>query len=132
MFAHMKSLCISLNTVHSGCKPRSFMSSVTHFLHVFLFLPYISSLQSPPFYRPTHFYVPDAQTTSICHASPHLPHSVYPIQTLYKSTLHFLSFSNTAHIVFFILQESKCRSLSCEIDHGVDVSGDQIMLNINV
>ena len=42
---------------HSGCKPRSFMSSFTHFLHVFLFLPYISSLQSPPFYRPTHFYI---------------------------------------------------------------------------
>ena len=36
----------------------------------------------PPFYRPIpkypNSYAPDAQTTSICHASPQLPHSVHP------------------------------------------------------
>ena len=44
--------------------------------------PYISPPPPPPFYRPIpnhlHSYTPDAQTTSICHASPHPPHSVHP------------------------------------------------------
>ena len=44
--------------------------------------PYISPLAHPPFYRliPSHphSYAPDAQTTSICHASPHPPNSVHP------------------------------------------------------
>ena len=43
--------------------------------------PYISPLPPPHFYRSIpnhpHSYAPDAQTTSICHASPDLPHSVY-------------------------------------------------------
>ena len=38
-FAHMKSLHISLNTAHSGCNPSTSMSSFTHSLQVFLFLP---------------------------------------------------------------------------------------------
>ena len=35
----MRSLHISLNTTHSGCKPSSFISSLTHSLQVFLPLP---------------------------------------------------------------------------------------------
>ena len=57
------------------------------------------------FYRPIlnqpHSYAPDAQTTSICHASPHSPHSVHPED--YKSTLRFLSFSDTPHIYLTIM-----------------------------
>ena len=60
----MKSLHTSLNTAHSGFKPS------------------FSPLPLPPFYRPIpnhpHSYAPDAQATSICHVSPHLPHSVHP------------------------------------------------------
>ena len=56
----------SLNTAHSGCKKSTSMSSSTHSHQVFLFLPWI----------------PDAQTTALCHASvasPHPTHFVYPI-----------------------------------------------------
>ena len=81
---------------------RHFMSSFTHSLKVFLFLPLhlIPATVPPPhFYRPTpnhlHSYAQDAQTTSICQTSPHLPHSEY--QEDYKSSLHFQSFSNTTH-----------------------------------
>ena len=35
----MKSLHISLNTAHSACKPSTSMSSFTHSLQIFLFLP---------------------------------------------------------------------------------------------
>ena len=49
----MKFLHISLKTVHSGCKPSTFMSSSTHSFQVSLFLPYFSPLPPPPFYRPT-------------------------------------------------------------------------------
>ena len=77
----------------------------------------------PYFYRPTHnysySYAPDAQTTSICHASPHLPHSVqytecgrcvrhgictvfwvysvYPIKTVQIHTALFIP-NDTPHI----------------------------------
>ena len=67
--------------------------------------PYISPLPPLYFYRLTpnhpHSYAPDAQATSICHASPHPPHSVYP--RVYKSTLRFLSFSDTPHIYLTII-----------------------------
>ena len=37
--AHIRSLHISLNTAHSGCKPSDFISSSTHSYQIFLFLP---------------------------------------------------------------------------------------------
>ena len=39
VFPDMRSLHISLNTTHSGCKPSSSISSLTHSLQVFLPLP---------------------------------------------------------------------------------------------
>ena len=39
LFAHMRSLHISLKTAHSGCKPSTLISSSTHSYQVFLFLP---------------------------------------------------------------------------------------------
>ena len=56
---YLKSLHISLNTAHLGCKPSTFMSSFTHSLQVFLFLP----LHLPP----PHFYI----------STPNRPHSYY-------------------------------------------------------
>ena len=105
--AHMMFLYISLNITHSDCKPSNFMSSFTHSFQVFLLLT-LHFTPATSFYRLTpnhsHSYASDAQTlqsvtpfhichtlytqmtvqlysgslTSICHASPHSPHSVYP------------------------------------------------------
>ena len=70
MFAHMKSLHTSvIHGAHSGCKPSTFMSSFTH----------SPSFPAPTPHPSTFLQVdtqscnaPDAQTTSICHTSPHL------------------------------------------------------------
>ena len=91
------------------CKPSTFISSSTHSFQVFLFLPlHLTPATSiPSFYRPTpnhpHSYAPDVQTTSICHVSPHPPHSVYTPEWLYKSTLRCLAFSDTPHIHLTII-----------------------------
>ena len=78
---NMKPLQISLKTAHSWCKPSTFISSSTHSYQVFLFLP-LHLAPPPPFYRlipnHPHSYASDAQTTSVCHVSPHPPHSVHP------------------------------------------------------
>ena len=111
----MKSLLISLNTTYSGCKPCTFMSSFTHSLQVFLFLPFHLTPATSTFLQAdtqssTLLCAPDAQTTSICHVSPHPPHSIYPID--YKFTLHFLSFSDTPHIhltIFHSVLSKLCR-----------------------
>ena len=114
----ISSLCCLM---HSSCTT---LTSLTSFLSLFLikkksitvlqalvsykssysFL-YISSLPPPPFYRPTpnhpHSYAPDAQTTSVCHASRHPPHSVYPKDctnphcTFYPSTTLHTSISQS-------------------------------------
>ena len=78
-FSRMRSLHISLNTTHSGCKPSSSISSFTHSFQVFLPLPahltpaattfLQADTQSSPLLRST------CQTTSIYHASPPQPHS---------------------------------------------------------
>ena len=77
----MRSLHTFLNTAHSGCKPSTSMSSSTHFFQVSLFFSLHLAPATSAFYRPTpnhpHSYAPDAQSTSICHASPHTPHSAH-------------------------------------------------------
>ena len=97
---HMKPLQISLNTVHSGCKP----SSSCHLLHTFSksSCPYSSPPSPPHFYRPTpnhlHSNIPNAWTISIYLALPPRPRSEhskdctrphfasYPSETLHTST----------------------------------------------
>ena len=67
--------------------------------------PHISPLPPPHSYRPTpnhlHSYTPHTQTISIYHALPPQPRSHPPKD--YKSTLCFLSFSNTPHIHLTII-----------------------------
>ena len=74
----MRSLHISLNTTHSGCKPSSSISSLTSHILSCPY-PHISLLPPPHSYRPTsnhlYSYAPHAQTISIYHASPPQPHS---------------------------------------------------------
>ena len=103
----MRSLHISLNTTHSGCKPSSSISSLTHSLQVFLPLPHISPLPPPHFYKPTpnhlHSYAPHVQTTSISPASPPQPHSE-PSKDCTNPHCAFLSFSDTPHIHLTIIR----------------------------
>ena len=72
-----------------------------------LLYPLISPPPPPHFYRPIpnhpHSSVPHAQTTSIYPTSPPHPLPVHPERRLYKSTLRFLSFSNTPHIHLIII-----------------------------
>ena len=115
----MKSLHISINIAHSGCKPSNFMSLFTQSLQVFLPYPYTSSLPPPHFYISStlsHSCAPDAQTTSNCHASPHPPHSEYPRDctnphfsscpsrhSTHPSHHHTLRSLKTLHIACYIL-----------------------------
>ena len=46
----IKSLHISLKTAHSGCKPSSFMSSLTHCSHVFLLRPRVGRHEDVTWY----------------------------------------------------------------------------------
>ena len=78
------------------CKPSSFMSSSTQSFQVFLFLllhltPATSTyLQADT--QSSTLLRPRCQNTSICHASPHLPHSAHP------TNLHYVSYpSATPH-----------------------------------
>ena len=97
----MRPLHTSLNTVHSGCKPSSSMSSfrLLHILSMSSYpCPHISPLPPPHFYRPTpnhlRSYVPHAQTTSIYHASPLLPRSEHPKDC---TSPHFTSYLSETH-----------------------------------
>ena len=96
----MKYLRVFLNIAHLGCNPNKFMSSFKHSPQVFLPLPTHLTLLPPHFYRqtPNHpqLSAPNVQTTSICHASQHQPHSEHLED--YKSTLCLLSFNDTPHI----------------------------------
>ena len=104
----MRILHIFLNTTHSECKPSSSISSFTH-SQSFCPYPHISPLPPPHFYRLTpnylHSYVPHAQTTSTPQSTTphHLSHALNP-KRLYKSTLRFLSFSDTPHIHLTIIR----------------------------
>ena len=109
----MMFLPISLNIVHSGYNPSNFISS-THYPRAFLHLP------TPHFYRLTtnhsHHYVPDdVQTISICHASPHQPHSEYPGD--YTSLLHILNYTSHIHHIipsdWNVMFQWDCRLLIC-------------------
>ena len=94
----MKPLHISLNTNHSGCKPSTSISSFTHSYQVFLPLPthltpvtttfLQAHTQSSPLLRSTcpNYLNLLRLTTSATLCTP---------RRLYKSTLHFLSFSDT-------------------------------------
>ena len=104
----MKSLNTSLNIAHLGCNPRNFMSSFTHSLKFFCPCTHISPWQPPDFYRstPNHPHL-DVLSTSICHASPHQPHSEQPGDCT-NPHLCLLSFNNTSHIHLTII----CSALS--------------------
>ena len=103
----MRSLHISLNTTHSGCKPSSSISSLTHSLQVFLPLPahltpatttfLQADTQSSPLLRstcPNHLNLPRLTTSA----------TLWTLKRLYKSTLRFLSFSDTPHIHLTIIR----------------------------
>ena len=95
----MKSLHTSLNTAHSECKPSPFMSSSTHSFHVFLFLLHLAPATSTFLQADTQsstllLYAPDAQTTSNLLCLTTFATFCKP-KRLYKSTLRFLSFSDT-------------------------------------
>ena len=82
--------------------------------YVIIYLLY-PSLPAPKF-LPYHLHistdrhpVPDAQTTSICHASPPQPQSEYP--KLYKISLYFLSFNDTPHIHLTIICSALSRTM---------------------
>ena len=103
----MKSLHTSLNTAHSGCKPSTFMSSSTHSFQVFLFLP----LHLAP--ATSTFLQADIQSSTLIHSRcpnhlnlPRLTTSatLCTPRRLYKSTLRFLSFSDTPHIHLTIIR----------------------------
>ena len=73
----IKSFHISLKTAHSGCKPSSFMSSLTHCSHVFLLHPRPLVWNPPPTLckqtpNHPHSYAPDVQTISICPCLNHI------------------------------------------------------------
>ena len=72
---------------------------------------YTTLLLSPHFYRLSpnhpHFYIPNAKTTSICHALLHQPHSEHLEE--YNSTLHLLSFNDTPHIHLTITRSALSR-----------------------
>ena len=104
-FAHLKSLHISLNTAYSGCKPNTFMSSSTHSFQVFLFLPLHLTPATSTFLQantksstlvrsrcPNHLNLPCLTTSATLYTQD------------YKSTLHFLSFSDTPHIHLTIIR----------------------------
>ena len=103
----MRLLHISLNTTHSECKPSSSISSFTH------------SLKSSCPYPPAHlnpatstFLQADTQSSpllrSTCPNHLNLPRlttsaTLWTLKRLYKSTLRFLSFSDTPHIHLTII-----------------------------
>ena len=106
----MRILHISLNTIPiQSANP----APPYHLLHIlsksFCPYPHISPLPPPHFYRLTpnylHSYVPHAQTTSTPQSTTphHLSHALNP-KRLYKSTLRFLSFSDTPHIQLTIIR----------------------------
>ena len=103
----MKPLHISLNTPHSACKPSSFISSFV--LHTFK-----PSLPLPAHFTPatTTFLQADTQSSpllrSTCPNHLNLPRlttsaTLCTPRRLYKSTLRFLSFSDTLHIHLTII-----------------------------
>ena len=110
----MKPLHISLNTAHSECKPSSTISSFANSLQDFLPLPahltpattfLQADTQSSPLLRstcPNHLNLPRLTTSAtLC-----IP------RRLYKSTLCFLSFSDTPHIhltIFCSVLSRLCR-----------------------
>ena len=76
----MKSLHLSLNIAHSGCKPSTLLSSSTHSFQVFLFLPLHLAPPPPLFYRPIPNLHPESPTLSSIHPHPCrsiLIHSLY-------------------------------------------------------
>ena len=92
--------------LYPSCKPSNIMSSFTHSPQVFLpctFYPLHIPPQPPlHFYRTTqnhpHSNAPNVQTTSICHTSPHQPHSEH----LEDCTTPYCAFcpSTTLHTSF--------------------------------
>ena len=102
----MKLLHTSMNTTHSECKPSSSISSFTNSLQVFLPLhahltPATTTFlqadtqSSPliPYTCPNHLNLPRLTTST----------TLWTPKRLYKSTLPFLSFSDTPHIHFTVL-----------------------------
>ena len=104
VFPDMRSLHISLNTTHSECKPSSSISSSTHFLQVFLPPPAHLTPATTTFLQADistlTFHMPKPPQSTMPH---HLSHALNP-KRLYKSTLRFLSFSNTPHIHLTIIR----------------------------
>ena len=103
----MKPVHISLNTAHSGCKPSAFISSFTHSYQVFLPLP---AHLTP---ATTTFLQADTQSSPLLHSTcpNHLnlarlttSSTLCTPKRLYKSTLRFLSFSDTPHIHLTIIR----------------------------
>ena len=89
----MKSLHISLNIAHSGCKPSTFMSSSTHSPQVFLLLPLYLTPATSTFLQAntqssTLLQIPKPPQSATPH---HIHHTLYAYIRLFKSTLRYLS-----------------------------------------
>ena len=123
----MKPLHISLNTTHSDCKPCAIISFFTHSQQVFLSLLaiiiiifiIIILLSHPchhhistgrhPIISTLTFHISKPPQSTMPH---HLSHALNP-KKLYKSTLHFLSFSDTPHIHLTIIRSVLSRLQIC-------------------
>ena len=94
-YPEMKSLHISMNTAHSGCKPSSFMSSFILNAIKSQLKTVKNSLCSLSFKDTSHIHLPpSALTSSYADSQPSLPISLSPIcqRTLDTSSIHLSSF----------------------------------------
>ena len=101
----MRLLHISLNTTHSECKLSSSISSFTHSPQVFLPLPAHLAPATTTFLQADTIsiltlHMPKPHQSTMPY---HLSHALNP-KRLYKSTLRFLSFSDTPHIHLTIIR----------------------------
>ena len=131
VFPDMRLLHISLNTTHSKCKPSSSISSFTHSLQVFLPLPahltpatttfLQANTQSSPFLYstcPNHLNLPRL-TTSATLSTP---------KWLYKSTLRFLSFSDTLFYWVWMAGWRQIKRIVCFGRSQMEQESDEISM----
>ena len=107
VFPRYKSLHISLNTAHSWYTLSLSVSSFTHYSKSSCLFPHISHLPTTHFHRPTpshlHDYVSHAKIFQS--TTPHYTSAtLWTPNRLFKTSILFLSFSNTSHILLTIIR----------------------------
>ena len=102
---------------HSCFKPSRPISCLTHSSHV---IPLLTpSLPQPPYFcKPTpsclHSCIGDAWTISICHASPHLLHSVYVNDYTIPNWTFYSSMTPHIHLTINSLLTVQILSFLCQ------------------